>query len=164
MPPDMDTISDPVIERFINDIQVRLNHSAEVIVGAQASISLLNSKIGDMPEDHTKIWCAMGDIMKKLVSHGSVMDNIDLDYLMKEAREAHLLTLNIKTSMDDDMAQATSTAAKVGSISATLTQLLTTGSGGRLDSMHHALNTGYQNIGVLQHSLNGLCNVFGTLG
>ena len=38
--------------------------------------------------------------------------------------EAHLITVNIKTSVDDAMAQATSTYAKVGSISANLNQLL----------------------------------------
>ena len=93
---DMETISDPVISRFITKLQVHLNHSAEFIVDAQASISLLNSNIGDVPEYHTTIWCAMGEIMKKLVSHGAVMNNLDLDSLMKEAREAHLLTVNIK--------------------------------------------------------------------
>ena len=60
---------------------------------------------------------------------------------MKEAREAHLLTVNIKTSVDDAMAQATSTAANVGYVSVILTQLLTLGAGGRLNSMHHDLNT-----------------------
>ena len=34
--------------------------------------------------------------MKKLVSHGAVLDNPDLDSIMKEAREAHILTANIK--------------------------------------------------------------------
>ena len=82
---------------------------------------------------------------------------------MKEAREAHLLTVNIKNSVAYDMAQATSTAAKVGSISVTLNKFLTPGAGGRIDSMHHALKMGYQNIGVLQHNLTGLCNVVGTL-
>ena len=72
-----------------------MNHSAYVIVGAQASISLLSSNIEDVPEDHTTIWCVMGDIMKKLVSHGAVMNNLDLDSLIKEARKAHLLTVNI---------------------------------------------------------------------
>ena len=33
--------------------------------------------------------------MKKLVSHGAVLDNLDLDSLMKESREAHILTMNI---------------------------------------------------------------------
>ena len=88
--------------------------------------------------------------MKKLVSHGAVLDNLDLDLLTKEAREAHLLTVNIKTSVDEAMAQETSAASKVGSISATLTQLVTPGAGGLLDSMNHAINTGDQKIGVLQ--------------
>ena len=44
--PDMETISDPLLSRFITKIQVHLNHIAEVIVGDQASISLLSSKIG----------------------------------------------------------------------------------------------------------------------
>ena len=101
--------------------------------------------------------------MKKLVSHGAVMDIIDLDSLMKEAREAHILTVNIINSVDDDIAQETSKSAKVGSVSATLTQLLTPGAGGRLDSMYHAINMGDQNIGVLQHNLTGLCNIVGTL-
>ena len=100
----MDTISDPVISTFITKLQVHSNHSEEVIVGAQASISLLNSKIGDVPEDHTTIWCAMGDMMKKLVSHGGVLDNLELNSLTKEARDTHLLTVNIKTSVDDAMA------------------------------------------------------------
>ena len=82
---------------------------------------------------------------------------------MKESREAHLLNANIRTSADDALAQATSTAPKVGSVSATLTQLLTPGAGDCLDSMHHALNMGYQNIGVLQQTLAGLCNVVVTL-
>ena len=110
----METISDPVVSRFIVKLQVHLNYSAEVIVGDQASISLLNSKIGDVPEDYTTIWYALGDIMKKLVSHGAVLDNLCLDFLMKEAREAHLLNVNIKTSVNDAMAQAMSAAYKVG--------------------------------------------------
>ena len=52
---------------------------------------------------------------------------------MKEAREAHPLTVNINTSVDNAMAQAISTAARVGSVSMTLTQLLTPGSGVRLE-------------------------------
>ena len=48
-------------------------------------------------------------------------------------------------------------------MSATLTQLVTPGSGGRLDSMHHALNMGDQNIGVLQQTLTVLCNIVRTL-
>ena len=55
VPPDMETMSDPVISRFITKLQVHLKHSAEVIFGDQASISFLNSKIGDMPEYHTTI-------------------------------------------------------------------------------------------------------------
>ena len=49
VPQYMETIPDPVISRFITKLQVHLNHIAEVIVGYQASISLLNSKIGDVP-------------------------------------------------------------------------------------------------------------------
>ena len=101
--------------------------------------------------------------MKNLVLHGAVLDNLDPDLLINESRVAHLLTLNIKTYVDDAMAQATSTASKVGSVFETLTQLLTPGSGGRLDSMHHALNMGYQNVGVLQQTFTGLCNVVVTL-
>ena len=52
---DMETISDPVISRFINKLHVYLNDSSEVIVAAQESISLLNSKIGDVPEYQTTI-------------------------------------------------------------------------------------------------------------
>ena len=163
VPPGMETISDPVIAKFISRLQIHLNHSEEVIVGAQASISLLNRKIGDVPEDHTKIGCDIGDIMKKLVSHGAVMENIDFGLIMKEAREAHLLTVNIKTYVGDSMAQATSVYAKVVSIYANLTQLVTPGSGGRLGSMHHSLNMGDHNIGLLQHTLTGIYNVVGTL-
>ena len=94
--------------------------------------------------------------MKKLVSHGAVLDNLDLDLLMKEAREAHLLTADIKNTVDGDMAHATSADAKVGSISANLTQLVIPGEGGRLDSMNPAINMGDHNIGVLQQNLNGL--------
>ena len=61
------------------------------------------------------------------------------------------------------MAQAMSAAAKVGYMSATLTQLVTPGAGGHLDSTNHALNMGDQNIGVLQQTLTGVCNVVGTL-
>ena len=64
--------------------------------------------------------------------------------------------MNIKTSVDDAMAQAFSTAEKVVSVSVNLTQLLTPVSGGRLDSMHHALNMVDQNIVVLQQTLTGL--------
>ena len=105
----------------------------------------------------------MGDIINKLITHGEVLENIDLDSLTKEARKAHLPTVNTKTYMYDAMEQSTSSATKVGSISATLTQLVTTGARGRLYSMHHSLNMGYQNIGLLKQNLTGLCNVFGTL-
>ena len=67
VPTYMETISDPVISRFITKIQVHLNHSAEVTFGYQASIYLLNRKIGDVPEDHKPIWCAIGEIMKDTV-------------------------------------------------------------------------------------------------
>ena len=42
--------------------------------------------VQDSYEDHTTIWCVMGDIMNKLVSHGSVLDNLELDFLIKESR------------------------------------------------------------------------------
>ena len=59
VPPGIEYISYPVMEKFISKIQVNLNHSVEIMVGVQVSISLLNRKMGDMPEDHTTIWCAM---------------------------------------------------------------------------------------------------------
>ena len=96
VPLGMEKFSYPVIVKFISKLQIHLNHSVEVVVGAQERISLLNSNIGYTPEDHTTIWCVIGDIMKKLVSHGVVLDNLDLDSLMKESREAHILTVNIK--------------------------------------------------------------------
>ena len=49
VPQDMETISDPIISSFITKLQVHFNHSAEVIVGDQAIISLLNRNIGDVP-------------------------------------------------------------------------------------------------------------------
>ena len=101
--------------------------------------------------------------MKKLISHVAVLDNLDIGALMKESRDAHLLIVNIKSSVDDAIPQATSETSKVGSVSATITQLVTTGAGGRLDATHHALNIGDQNIGVLQQTLNKLCNVVGNL-
>ena len=61
------------------------------------------------------------------------------------------------------MAQATSADAKVGSVFASLTKLITPGVGGRLDAMNQSLNMGDQNIGVLQQTLTGLCNLVGTL-
>ena len=98
MPPGIETISDPVVVNFISKLQVYLNHSVNTIFGAQTRISLLNSNMGDMPEDLTVIWYAMGYIMKKLISRGTVLNSIDLDLLMKEAIEVHLLTVNIKNS------------------------------------------------------------------
>ena len=56
-----------------------------------------------------------------------------------------------------------SASAKVGSMSETLTQLVTTRSGGRLDSMQHALQMGDQDNVVLQQTFTGLCNVVRTL-
>ena len=75
---------------------MHLNHSAEVIVGDQASISLLNINMGDVADDHKAVWFAMGDTMKNFISNGVVLDKLDIDALMKESREAHLLTVNIK--------------------------------------------------------------------
>ena len=69
----------------------------------------------------------MGYIMNKLISHVSVLENIDFDALMKEAREAYLLTASIKLSVDNAMAQATSEAAKVGYIYVYMTYLVTPG-------------------------------------
>ena len=57
VPQYMETIPDPVISRFITKLQVHLNHIAEVIVGAQTSISLLKSKIEDVSE-YQKTFCA----------------------------------------------------------------------------------------------------------
>ena len=74
------------MESFVSKLQLHLNYSSEIIFADQASISLLNSKMGDVPEDHTNICVAMGDIMKKLISHGAVLKNIDVDALMKESR------------------------------------------------------------------------------
>ena len=48
--------------------------------------------------------------------------------------------MNIKKYLYGVMAQETSESTKVGSESTTLTQLVTTGAGGRLDASHHALN------------------------
>ena len=74
--PGIETISDPVIVNFISKLHVHMNQITEVIVGSQVSIYLLNIKIGYVPEDYSTIWRAMGDITKKLISHGSVLDNI----------------------------------------------------------------------------------------
>ena len=83
MPPGIETISDTVIAKFISKLQVHLNHSSEVILEYQERNSLLNIKIVDVPKDHMKIWCDMGDIMKNLISHGAVLENLDLDSLIK---------------------------------------------------------------------------------
>ena len=133
-----------------------MNQGAEVIVGAQTSISLLSINMGDLPEYHTIIWCVMGEITKKLIFHGAVLENLDLYSLIKEVIDAHLLTMNIKKSVDDAMTQEISEADKVGSMSVTLTQIITPGVGDCLYPMHHALNMGDQNIGVSQHNLTGL--------
>ena len=61
------------------------------------------------------------------------------------------------------MEQANSAASQVGSMSASLTQIITPRSGVRLDSIHRALNMGDQNIGVLNQTLTGIFNVVGTL-
>ena len=73
VPPEIETISDPVMAKFFSTLQSHLIHSAEVIVGNHASISLINSHIRDVPEDHTTIWVAMGYIMKRLIPHGEVL-------------------------------------------------------------------------------------------
>ena len=64
-------------------LQLNLAHSAEVIVEAQASIYFLNSKMGDVKEDHSTSWLDMWDIMKKLILHGSVLEDLDVDVIMK---------------------------------------------------------------------------------
>ena len=86
----------------------------------------------------------------------TVLNNTDLDFLMKESREVYLLTMNIKKYVDDAMAQVTLAASRVGSVSVTLTQFVTPVSDGRLYAMHHPMNLGDQNIGVLQQTLTGL--------
>ena len=67
----------------------------------------------------------MRDIMNKLILYGAVLEKLDVDALMKESREANLLTASIRTSVDNDIAQANSEVAQVGSVSASLTQLVT---------------------------------------
>ena len=67
----------------------------------------------------------MGYITEKLILHGAVLEKLDVDALMKEAREANLQSASIKISVDNYMAQATSAAAQVGSVSVSLTQLVT---------------------------------------
>ena len=140
------------MESFVSKLKLHLTHSAEVIVGAQSSISLININMGDLPEYHTIIWVAIGDIMKKLISHGAVLENMDVEALTKEAREAHLTTARIQTSVENAMAQSTSADAKVGSVSASTTQLFTPKYGGRVDAMHYALNMGDQNIGFFSRN------------
>ena len=49
VPSEIETIADPVMERFVSTLQSYLAHSAEVIVEYQASIYFLNSNIGDVP-------------------------------------------------------------------------------------------------------------------
>ena len=128
--------------KFISKLQLYLTHSEELIVVSQRSIYLININMVDMPEYHTAILVAMGDITKKLILHGVVLENLDVDTLMKESREAHLMTASIKTSVDNDMTQPISAAAKVGSMSAFMTQIFTPGSVGRLYATHQALNMG----------------------
>ena len=84
----------------------------------------------------------MGDITKKLILHGAVLENLDVEALMKESRESHLLTASIKTSVDNDMEQSTSLSDKVVSMSAFMNQLVTPGTVGRLYATHQALNMG----------------------
>ena len=62
------------------------------------------------------------------------------------------------------MAQANSAAAQVGSVLASMNQIFTPGAGGCLYVMHQSLNVGDQNIGILQQTFTGLCNLVGTLG
>ena len=84
----------------------------------------------------------MGDITKKLILHGAVLENLDVEALMKESRESHLLTASIKTSVENDMEQSTSLSDKVVSMSAFMNQLVTPGTVGRLYATHQALNMG----------------------
>ena len=84
----------------------------------------------------------MGDITEKFIYHGSVLEKIEVDEIMKEAREVHLLTASIKTSVDNDMEQSTSLSDKVVSMSAFMNQLVTPGTVGRLYATHQALNMG----------------------
>ena len=66
------------MKKVFPKIQLNFTCSTEVIVAAQESISLPNINMGDVPEDHTKIWVAMGDNTKKLISHGAVLDMLML--------------------------------------------------------------------------------------
>ena len=115
------------------------------------------------PEDHTTIWGAMGNITEKLIIYGAVLEKLNVDGIMKEAREAHLITASIRKPVENSMSQATSSSAQVGSMSASLNQPVTLRAGGRLYVMHQYLNAGDQNIGVLQQNLTEICNVAGTL-
>ena len=56
---------------------------------------------------------------------------------MKEAREAHLLTASMKPYVENARAKATSAASKVGSVSVSLTKLVTPEAGGRASSDRH---------------------------
>ena len=84
--------------------------------------------------------------MKKLISHGAVLKNINIDALIKEAREEQMLNASIKVYMANGMSQATSAAAKAGYVYDSMPQLVTPVSGGHLYAMHQALNMGDQNI------------------
>ena len=66
------------MENFIYKLQIHLNHRAEVIAGDQVSIFFLNIKIVEVPEYRTTIWCAMGDITKKLIFQGALLEYLDL--------------------------------------------------------------------------------------
>ena len=48
MPTGSETIADPVMEKFVSNLQVHLNHSAEVIVWSQDSIFLIENKMEDV--------------------------------------------------------------------------------------------------------------------
>ena len=101
------------MEKFISRMQLHLTQSVEMVVGSQLGISLLNINMGDVSEDHITIWVSMVYIMEKLILHRAVLEKLDVDCLMKEDREAYLLTASIKTSVDNDMVQATSAADQV---------------------------------------------------
>ena len=72
----------------------------------------------------------MGDITEKLIFLESVLEKLDVDGIIGEAREAHLLTASIKTYVESAIAQATSESTQVGSVSTSLNQLVTPGAGG----------------------------------
>ena len=54
--------------------------------------------------------------------------------------------MSIKASLENSMVQETLEAAQVGYMSASLTQIVTPGVGGRLDATHQALNMGDQKL------------------